>query len=193
MVESDRITVQNINGRVKFTSNAAQVESLVGTLGGGRVEVVSGGALLEGLRPVQYRAVVRGRDVTVPIQGVQINRRRQYRDPRHRGEPIIDGTITLRRAEYTEDIDLADLINRRREASLQRGTGGGTSVQPHSSTLQVVGNDALVIRNNLADVVSSANLRLRGSVEEPIISGRISATRGTVVFRDDRYDLTRAS
>ncbi|HVG38433.1 MAG TPA: hypothetical protein VM870_04035, partial [Pyrinomonadaceae bacterium] len=67
LIETERLTVANINGRVRFTSNAAQIDSLTGTLGGGRVEVVSGGALLVGLRPAQYRLVVRGRDVTVPF------------------------------------------------------------------------------------------------------------------------------
>lgn len=50
-----------------------------------------------------------------------------------------------------------------------------------------------MVRNNLADVVGSVSLQIRGSVEEPIIAGRITATRGTLNFRDDRYELTRAS
>lgn len=194
LVSTERIAVNNINGRVKFTQNAAQIESLSGTLGGGRVEVVSGGARLEGLRPVQYRAVLRGRDVTVPLpQNITATADANLEIRGTEDGRLLDGLITLRRAEYTEDIDLADLINRRREASLQQGGGGGGTMGATTQlNLQVQGNDALAVRNNLADVVGSVNLRVRGNLDEPIISGRVSATRGTIVFRNDRYELTRA-
>ncbi|MEJ7616471.1 MAG: translocation/assembly module TamB domain-containing protein [Pyrinomonadaceae bacterium] len=193
IIEADRIVVNNINGRVKFTSNAAQVDTLVGPLGGGRVEIVSGGARLEGLRPVEYRAVLRARDVTFPLpQNITATADANVEIRGTEDGRLLDGTITLRRAEYTEDIDLADLVNRRREASLAQGAGGGTMGATTQLNLQVQGNDALVVRNNLADIVGSVNLRIRGNIEEPIISGRVSATRGTVIFRSDRYDLTRA-
>jgi translocation and assembly module TamB len=56
----------------------------------------------------------------------------------------------------------------------------------------VEGRNALVVRNNLADLVGSVSLQLNGPVKDPIISGRISATSGTLNFRNDRYDITRA-
>jgi translocation and assembly module TamB len=59
--------------------------------------------------------------------------------------------------------------------------------------LRVEGRDALIVRNNLADAVGSVSLQIRGSVNEPIISGRITVTRGTINFiRNQRYELTRA-
>lgn len=194
IVDTQRVTLGNINGRVRFTQNAAQVESLVGTLGGGRVEVTSGGARLEGLRPVQYRAVVRASDVSLPFMDFRSTSDANIELRGTEDSRLIEGTINLRRVEYTEDIDLADLINRRREASLQQGGGGGGGDFSASTQLdlQISGNDALVVRNNLADLTGSATLRVRGTVEEPIISGRVAVSRGTVIFRDDRYDITRA-
>jgi translocation and assembly module TamB len=48
------------------------------------------------------------------------------------------------------------------------------------------------VRNNLADLVGSVNLQIRGTAEEPVIGGRITVARGTLNFRNDRYELTRA-
>ena len=49
-----------------------------------------------------------------------------------------------------------------------------------------------MVRNNLADLVGSVSLQLDGPVNDPTISGRITATSGTLNFRNDRYDITRA-
>jgi translocation and assembly module TamB len=57
--------------------------------------------------------------------------------------------------------------------------------------LRVEGRNALVVRNNLADLVGSVSFQLNGPVNDPTISGRISATSGTLNFRNDRYEITR--
>ncbi|MBA3443052.1 MAG: translocation/assembly module TamB [Pyrinomonadaceae bacterium] len=187
----ERLTIANIQGRVRFTANQAQIESLTATLGGGQL-AVAGGALLEGLTPTQFRLSVRGDDVTVSLP--QNIRATADVNLSVQGSPqtqLIAGTVNLSRAEYTEDIDLADFINRRGAGSLTEGSGGGGGGTTLLD-LQVQGRDALVVRNNLADIVGSVSVQIRGSVEEPIIAGRITATRGTLIFRDDRYELTRA-
>jgi translocation and assembly module TamB len=50
----------------------------------------------------------------------------------------------------------------------------------------------LVVRNNIADMVGSVAIQIRGTLDDPIIGGRITATSGTLNFRNDRYELTRA-
>jgi translocation and assembly module TamB len=99
--------------------------------------------------------------------------------------------IILRRAEYTQDIELADLINQRREASLTEGGGESALAATTQLDLRIEGRDALVVRNNLADIVGSVSLRVIGPVEDPIVAGRISVSRGTLNFRRERYEVTR--
>jgi hypothetical protein len=196
LVEDERLTVQNVNGAIRFTADRAEVQNLTGTLGGGRVRV-SGGALLAGYRPTQFRLSVAGEQITLPFP-------RDFRSTADAnlvvqgslGErTIIGGTVNLRRAEYTQPIELTDFIDRRRAATITEGVGapGGSLGSNVGLDLRVEGRDALVVRNNLADAVGSVSLQLRGRIEEPIISGRITATRGTINFiRNQRYELTRA-
>ncbi|HVG29395.1 MAG TPA: translocation/assembly module TamB domain-containing protein [Pyrinomonadaceae bacterium] len=196
LVEDERLTVQNVNGAIRFTADRAEVQNLTGTLGGGRVRV-SGGALLAGYRPTQFRLSVAGEQITVPFP-------RDFRSTADAdlvvqgslgGLTVIGGTVNLRRAEYTEPIELTDFIDRRRAATITEGVGapGGALGSNVRVDLRVEGRDALVVRNNLADAVGSVSLQLRGRIEEPIISGRITVTRGTINFiRNQRYELTRA-
>jgi translocation and assembly module TamB len=195
LVGSQRLVAQSINGAIRFTADRAEIESLNGTLGGGRINV-TGGALLAGFSPTQFRLNVRGEQITVPFP-------QDFRSTADvtlvvqsspRGQ-IISGGVTLRRAEYTKAIELTDFIDRRREATISEGGTGtegalGSNVQ---LDLRVEGRDALVVHNNLADAVGSVTLQIRGAAEEPVVSGRITLTRGTINFiRNQRYELTRA-
>ncbi len=191
LIEDERLQVTSINGRVRFNANQAEIESLTGRLGGGRVSV-SGGALLAGFRPAQYSLSVRGDDVTVPFPNEFRTTADASLEIRGTTEgQLVRGLVNVRRTEYTQDIDLADLIDRRRDISLEEG-GGVAALGQTTLDLQIEGRDALVVRNNLADMVGSVSLLVRGPVDDPVISGRITATRGTLSFRNNRFEIQRA-
>ena len=192
LLGNDRWTVANLKASLRFTANQAQIDSLNGTIGGGRVSA-TGGALLEGFTVSAFRVNLRGEAVTVPFP--QDFRSTLDADVEIRGssrEQVISGLVNLRRAEYTEDIELADLINTRRGESIEEGTEIELTRTALFAALRVEGRNALVVRNNLADLVGSVSLQLDGPVNDPTISGRITATSGTLNFRNDRYDITRA-
>lgn len=199
-VGSNRITFERLNGRIRFTTNQVQIEQVTAYLGGGKI-TASGGALLnDNLSLDRIRLEIRGTNVTVPLPdnflttgnaNIEINGRRV--------EGIfasfVSGTVIARRSVYTEDIDLADLISGRRDANLAQSsdsdTSGDVSFSAPQLDIRVIGRESLVVRNNLADLTASADLRLTGDTETPRLSGRITANSGTIFFRDDRYELQR--
>src|SRR5215216_2844523 len=192
LLGNDRWTVSNLRAALRFTANQAQIDSLNGTLGGGRISA-TGGALLEGFTVSAFRVNVQGDDVNVPFP--QDFRSTLDADVEIRGssrEQLISGLVNLRRTEYTEDIELADLINARRGESIEEGAEIELTRTAPFGALRVEGRNALVVRNNLADLVGSVSLQLDGPVNDPTISGRITATSGTINFRNDRYEITRA-
>ena len=68
-----------------------------------------------GLRSLRFESIFIGDDVTVPFP--ENFRSTLDADVEIRGssrEQLIGGIVNLRRAEYTEDIELADLIDTRR-------------------------------------------------------------------------------
>lgn len=197
IVSDQRLSFTNLKGRVIFNSNQAQIESLEGRLGGGTV-VASGGLVLENLRLQRFRLDVRGNDITAPLP-------RDFRTTGdaeitlsgiRRGElfsTVISGAIYATRAEYTRDIDLSDVIGTRPEGTIAYGTGEPALGTPQLD-LRIEGRDALVVRNNLADLRGSVSIRVTGDVDNPILTGRVTATEGTIVLlRNERYDIQRGS
>src|SRR5688572_419382 len=192
LLGNERWTVANLRSAVRFTANQAQIDTFEGTLGGGRVSA-TGGALLEGFRVSAFRVNVHGDNVTVPFP--EDFRSTLDADVEIRGssrEQLIGGVVNLRRTEYTQDIELADIINRRPGESIEEGAEIELTRTAVFTALRVEGRNALVVRNNLADLVGSVSLQLDGPVNDPTISGRITATSGTLNFRNDRYDITHA-
>jgi translocation and assembly module TamB len=196
-VGSERLTFERVRGRVIFTSNQAQIDELTGFLGGGRVNITGGAQLTDNLQLQAFRFGLSGSNITVPLPKdfittgdaeVEINGRRIDNALTTR----ISGRINARRSLYTEDIDLADIIGGRSEGSLSQGSGGGQSLFGNVQLdLLLEGRDALVVRNNIADLTASLSLRVTGDVDDPQISGRIIANGGTLLFRDARYEVQR--
>jgi len=191
LLGNDRWSIANLRTAVRFTANQAQIDSLEGTLGGGRISA-TGGALLEGFTVSAFRIAIHGTNVTVPFP--EDFRSTLDADVEIRGssrEQLIGGIVNLRRTEYTQDIELADLINTRPGESIEEGAEIELTRTAVFTALRVEGRNALVVRNNLADLVGSVSLQLDGPVNDPTISGRVTATSGTLNFRNDRYDITR--
>jgi translocation and assembly module TamB len=192
LLGNDRWTISNLKSVIRFTSNQAQIDSATGLMGGGRISA-TGGALLEGFTVSRFLFNIHGDDVTVPFP--ENFRTTADLDVEIRGsarEQLIGGVINVRRTEYTEDLELADLINFRREESIEEGGELELTRAILFSDLRVEGRNALLVRNNLADLVGSVSLQVNGPANDPVISGRLTASSGTLNFRNDRYEITRA-
>lgn len=193
-VGASRLSLDRLQGRILFTSNQAQIENLSGYLGGGRF-TATGGALIDNdLSLSSYRVSVVGSNVTVPLpeQFMTTGDARLDISGRKIGNnltTLISGSVLARRSIYSEDIDLADLISGRRDSSLSGGASTGFAPR---FNLTISGRNALIVRNNIADLTASANLILTGTTTNPQISGRITANGGTVFFKKDRYEVQRA-
>ena len=192
-IGSDRLTFDRLQGRILFSANQVQVDQATGFLGGGRF-IASGGALIgDNLQLSSFRLDLTGTNITVPLPSdfittgdakLEISGRRVGTTL----STLIAGSILAKRSLYTKDIDLANVVGARREGSL---SSGPSSMRAPRFDLTIEGRDALVIRNNIADLTASASLRLTGTTNNPVISGRITANSGTVFFRKDRYVVQR--
>lgn len=108
--------------------------------------------------------------------------------------PILGGVVTVRDAVWTRrfevDPNLFEL-------------GGGSSITAPASTAPVfplrfdiqvnAPASALRLENNIAHVYSSAELRLQGTYEKPLLFGHAEINRGDIVFEGNRYLVTRGT
>jgi translocation and assembly module TamB len=193
-IGSGRITLSRLEGRILFTTDQIQSDRITGFLGGGRFTASGGASMGEGLEISQFRVTLNGTNVTVPIPEdftTTGDVKLEITGTRGAGGvlgTLVSGSILARRSLYTQDIDLANIVGARREGSL---SSGPSSMRAPRLDLSIEGRNALVIRNNIADLTASVSLRLTGTSADPQVSGRITANSGTVFFRNDRYIVQR--
>jgi translocation and assembly module TamB len=187
-----RITLSNLHGSILFNAHQAQIDKpLEGTIGGGGF-TVTGGAQLDGFDVSQFLFNITG-------NGLTLNYPQDFRSTLDatlevrgtRQVQFISGDVRVRHAEYTKPIELAELINQRPQPTLEEGSEFTFAQTANFDKLHVEGRNALIMRNNIGDVVASLSLQVDGPVKEPIIEGRITATRGTLNFRHNPYEITR--
>ncbi|MFY9608877.1 MAG: translocation/assembly module TamB domain-containing protein [Blastocatellia bacterium] len=187
------------NGQIRFTSNQALIENFAAsTPGGGRLTISGGAALSAGLLPDRWRLEIGAdqvaaeypRDTQTIVDAeltLQGNRKLQ----------VLSGNLAVRRASYNRDLTLEELITTGGPFTpdfLDAGPGGRGEPAGIQTTLdlRITADNTLLVKNNLADAIGSAFLNLRGTLDQPLVSGRVLLTRGTLEFRNGRYDLTRA-
>jgi autotransporter translocation and assembly factor TamB len=71
--------------------------------------------------------------------------------------------------------------------------GPSTPVFPVRFDIEVNAPSSLRIENNIAHVVSSAELKLQGTYDKPLLFGHAEIERGDIVFEGNRYLVTRGS
>ncbi len=107
---------------------------------------------------------------------------------------IVRGNVRLERALYVQDVrlGLTDLLGdflRRRRLSVGLPDPALATTQLN---VVVSGPGALVIRNNLAELVADADLAVRGSLARPILVGQVQARPGgTLVYNETTYRVDR--
>lgn len=187
------VSMQNGQGRILFTANQALIDSFTATANGGRVRV-DGGVLFEGLKPDRWRFGIKAEQVRLTYpDDVRSVADGEFSLQGNKQLQVLSGDVNLRRAEYLQDVSLNDLLAL--DSTGPRPSVGGGNRGGSTSTirldLRVNANDSLIIRNNIADVVASAALVLTGPVDDPIIDGRVTVSRGALTFRNGDYQVSR--
>ncbi len=193
-VGTDRFTLDRVKAAVIFTTNQVEIEEASGYLGGGKF-TATGGGFLEGLSIKAFRVSLDGHNVTVPLPkdfnttgDAKLEITGERETAADNLQLTIGGHVFARRSIYSKDIDLANIVGVRRDPTL---AGNGSSVSAPKFDLVIEGRDALVVRNNVADLTASVSLVLTGDASNPSVTGRITANSGTILFRKDRYEVLR--
>jgi translocation and assembly module TamB len=175
-----------------FAGGRATIQSFTGETGGGRIEL-SGFASSTGGQTV-YRLAARVRQVRIRYpEGVSTV---ADADLSLTGTPVrsmLAGTITIQRTGFNPQSDFSSLIAQSAQPvetpPARTGLLGGLhfDVQINTAT-------DLQFQSSLAqDVQAEANLQLRGTFSSPAVLGRITVTRGQIVFFGTKYTIEQGS
>jgi hypothetical protein len=186
--------LDDINGTIRFDSRGVQLDDVAATMGGGRVQF--GGLIgFDGYLPGDLSVNVRGEDMHLRYpEGI---RSTVDADLIVRGNfkaPTLGGLVTVKSATWNRRIDPSVGL-------FDFGGGSTADVAPSPVAapvplrfdIEVLIPSTLRVENNLARLVASADLQLRGTYDRPLIFGRGQVDRGEVTFEGRRYVVTRGN
>ena len=192
--------LDGINGTIHFDAGGIRLDDVSATIGGGRVQF--GGRIgFDGYVPGELDVTARGQDMRLRVpEGVRsvvdadLSLRGTFKSP------TLGGSVTVKSALWNRRIDtpgsIFDLASRR-SASVSAGGGLGSgeaaTTVPLKFDLQLLMPSTLRVENNLARLVASADLTLRGTYDRPIIAGHADIERGEVTFEGRRYRITHGT
>jgi outer membrane protein insertion porin family len=181
--------IDGIEGEVLYDGEEATIRSLTGHSGGGTI-ALEGRAALSGL-------AVERIDLRATVDNVAVAYPRGFLG-RYDADATVTGTlegaqvrgiVTVLSGRYAQDFQLVGgALGRSRK--VQPKASAASWMQRIGLSLDVVAEDSLSVRNELARVDASARLVVRGTLAGPLLVGNVTLLEGgEITFRDVDYDL----
>ncbi|MFB3853483.1 MAG: translocation/assembly module TamB domain-containing protein [Vicinamibacterales bacterium] len=195
-------SIEAINGRLVFDSRGVRLTdpvtgapSVTAQLGRGLVRF--GGLIgLDGYVPSEFSLTATGEDMNLRYpEGFRSVIDADLALVGTLRRPTLKGAVSVKSSVYDRRLNigtgLLELV----------GLGGGREGHPAGEApvesslpldfdVRIVAPSSLRIENNLAQIVSSADLSLRGSYDRPLLFGRAEVERGRVFFEGKQYVVT---
>lgn len=179
------VGLSNGNGVLTLTKDRLVISNFKATAGGGTV-TARGGVVYrptmqfdlalfgDGIRVLMPAGIRTGVSANITLTGTL-------------EEAVLRGQVNVDKLSFTPDFDVASAI----------GSLGGTSSAPPSQgfsnnvrldlAVRSAGGVNLVSRE--LSLQGTANLNVRGSAADPVITGRVNLSNGDLIFRGNRYLL----
>ena len=179
------------NGEIAFSGTRATIQSLTAESGGGRVDVNGFVSLNNGLPAFRIEAKSRGVRVRYP-EGVSSISDADLTLAGTSQRSDISGLVTIHRVVINPKTDAASILAASAEplkTSAKTGIASNMNFDVQISTAPDV-----VLQTSLTQSIQAdANLRLRGTVTNPAVLGRVNVTQGELVFFGNKYSISQGS
>jgi translocation and assembly module TamB len=181
--------IDGVQGRVRFSEEAASFEALTGTVGGGGVELQGQAAYGEGrLRSFEVRGSGRGVRLRYP-EGLKSAIDADVRLFGDAQAQWLSGSVEVKEARWTRRYDVAsEILATRAPREAQASLGSSLHYD-----VKLSAPGTLLVDNNLATLSARALLTLQGTYEAPVLLGRAQIDRGRVYFQGNTYVIRRGS
>ncbi|HET9212469.1 MAG TPA: translocation/assembly module TamB domain-containing protein [Thermoanaerobaculia bacterium] len=189
-------SIDSINGFLSFNESRISIEGVRARMGNNGTLLFSGGVdLPRAGRELAYQITAEAHDVSTRFPEF-LNNRGNARltlisDTAGRR---IEGTVTLERSLYVQDInvDLLELV----QGLFQRQRLELAATDTFQTTTQlnigIAGPDALRVRNNVANLQGDVKLSVRGTLARPVVFGDVIIdSGGTLLYNDNQYQVQR--
>lgn len=121
---------------------------------------------------------------------------------RVRGDLVLQGTressrlqgrLRIIEARYEEDFDLAGMVLRPTRPAQRRVKAADPFRKNMRLDVNIKSGPDLIIRNNIARVILSTDMDIRGTAANPVPLGIVKVEEGRVYFSKKRFDITQGA
>jgi len=183
--------LSNLTGAFVFDANRLIFENVRAETGGG--ELVFGGSVSygEGFGTMRYDINVRASSVRIryPV-GMSWLTSGTLRFAGSTQAATLSGSVTVHRLLLAQGFDLASMLVPNSQA-VRAPTTSSPFLRNLQFDIQAKSSPDARVEWSSASFESEANLRVRGTWENPILLGRISLLNGELSFAGNRYRLSR--
>jgi TamB, inner membrane protein subunit of TAM complex len=185
-------SVQAINGRISIGSEGIRLDNMTAQVAGGKV-TFGGRVEINGfsLGALELSATGERMEFSYP-EGFKSTVDAQFDLVGTVHAPIVRGTVTVRNAVYDKRVVLNPAMLGMAAGRLSGQSGSSPGLMPPIRLdVHILAPSTLRVENNIAHIVASADLWLRGTYDRPQISGGAEVERGDVLVFGHRYLVRR--
>lgn len=187
-------SLEVINGTARFDATGLRIDGITAKLAEGDV-VFAGRIGLTGFYPGEINVSAIAQDIR--LRYPDGFRSRIDADLQLIGDLTsleLSGDVTVLDATYTRRFELnPDLFGRGTPAAVG-GPAAAAAGPPVRYDVRIVApQGSLRVENNIARLVSSAELQLQGTYDRPVLFGQADIERGDLLFEGNRYVVNRGT
>ena len=179
--------VEKLNGVLDLTANRITVSSMTGQVGGGKISL--GGSIT--YQPsIQFNLALQGQSIRLRYpEGVRMLLDMNLAFSGTREASVLNGRVLVDSLNFSPDFDISKFAD-------QFSTGASAPSQPGFAdtvklTINLQTKESLSAMSTQVSLGGRADLQVRGTAANPVVTGRANLTSGELFYRNVRYTLQR--
>lgn len=187
-------SLEAINGQISFDAVGIRINNVRAKLASGDV-TFGGRVALTGFKPGELNLTATGQQMRIRYpEGFQSLIDADLALTGTTAALLLRGTVTVHDALYAKRFEPnADLLSLAGSGTAPLGARAQAPTLPLTFDVQIDAPSTLRIENNLAHMVASADLKLQGTYDRPVLFGTAQIERGDVIFEGNRYLVTHGT
>lgn len=179
--------LSDLKGVLLFDRNRIQIESLTGTTGGGSVTLTGSGTYQNATFLMDFGATAHDVRLRYP-PGVSSTANADLRLTGSSTSALLSGNVLVTKFSVTPGFDFGSYLEKSKQSVV---VAQRDSVESRLKLdVHVTTTPELQMQTALAKLSGSADLRVRGTADRPVIMGR-SVTEGDISFNGTKYHVDR--
>ncbi|HEY4491225.1 MAG TPA: translocation/assembly module TamB domain-containing protein, partial [Acidobacteriota bacterium] len=187
-------SLTDITALISFKNRNITLQSFQANSSGGTL-TAGGAATLKGYALDTYRFDIYAKEIRVHYpEGLRSTITGELHLQAKENSSYLTGDVDILQGIYTRSFEESPtLFGYARVPSIAGIGPKGTERPPMKLNILIHSEGDLLVRNNFANITSSANLNLIGTMENPVLIGRLEVNRGVITFQDRDYNVVRGS